>query len=83
MSDVFFDEFNTRCGFCGFGEVKAAEKQEKVHHYVGRCKHCGVKTICDQMVVKALKLEDGTRTLIDGLIAHFENMKVAEDPKDV
>ena len=78
MSGIFFDEFNVRCGFCGYGEYKAAANAEIRGLYFGRCKHCGVKTICDQMGIKAQNLEEETLNLIDGLITHFENMKVAD-----
>ena len=78
MCMLFFDEFNTRCGFCGLGEVKAAKKREKAGHVVSRCQHCGVKTICDEMIEKAQNLEEETLNLIDGLIKHFETMKVAD-----
>ena len=79
MSDIFFDEFNVRCGFCGYGEYKAAEKAGKPDNFTSRCENCGVKTICDQMCEKVLKLHTETENLIDGLIDHFENMKVAEN----
>ena len=75
MSGIFFDEFNVRCGFCGYGEYKAAQRETGKY---GRCRNCGVKTICDQMYEKARKLEYETEDLINGLITHFENMKVAD-----
>lgn len=79
MSEIFFGEFNVRCGFCGYGEHKAKEETQAPGGYPGRCGYCGVKTICDQMVEKAQDLHEETETLIDGLIAHFENMKVADN----
>lgn len=81
MALIFWDEFNTRCGFCGYGEHKAREKTDSVLPRIGRCGYCGVKTICDEMIEKAQNLEEETLNLIDGLIAHFENMKVAEAVK--
>ena len=75
MTMIFFDEFNVRCGFCGYGEHKAAQRETGK---LDRCGNCGVKTICDQMCEKARRLEEETLELIDGLIAQFENMKVAD-----
>lgn len=77
MALLLFSEFNVRCGFCGYGEFKAAQKDEAPWRG-GRCRCCGVKTICDEMLEKHQYLEEETLNLIDGLIAHFENMKVAD-----
>ena len=75
MTGMFFDEFNVRCGFCGYGEHKAVQRETGI---LDRCGNCGVKTICDQMCEKVVDLHSETDKLIDGLIAHFENMKVAD-----
>ena len=78
MSMIFFEEFNVRCGFCGYGEHKASAKAGSGGPYLGRCENCGVKTICDLMSKKVQTLHSETEKLIDGLITHFENMKVAD-----
>lgn len=79
MSLIFWEEFNTRCGFCGLSEhIDGGNAKEGVRPR-GRCQCCGVKTICVQMLETAQSLEEETMTLINGLISHFENMKVADD----
>ena len=81
MALIFWDAFNTRCGFCGYGEHKASKEAETDRNFLsprGRCAQCGVKIICDEMIEKAKNLEEETLNLIDGLITHFEEMKVSE-----
>ena len=78
MTLILFSEFKVRCGFCGYGEFMAAQKDDAPRRG-GRCRCCGVKTICAAMLEKHQNLEDKTLTLIDRLIAYFENMKVADD----
>ena len=77
MAELFFGEFNVRCGFCGYGEFMAALRDEAPRRG-GRCRCCGVKTVCDEMLEKAHNLAVETLTLIDGLIAHLKSMKVAD-----